>query len=245
MGRVLVVAGSEEYPGAAYLASIAALRSGAESVIVMAPEKVAWVLNALSPDLMTRKLKGKYLSRRHAKIILKQLKTADVLLLGNGVTTRPGTAALMRRLMRWKGPKVVDADALKTLRGNAISNAILTPNAGEWTLMRQYNGIKKLLGNGNVIIRKGERTEILSTRKIFLMRRVNRGLAKAGTGDVLAGMCAGFLAEGKPLFEAAQKAARLGNMIANLLSNKKRGYVFLASDLAEELKKAKRLKNRP
>ena len=50
MSRVLVVGGSEEYSGAVYLAGIAALRSGAESVIVMAPEKVAWALNALSPD---------------------------------------------------------------------------------------------------------------------------------------------------------------------------------------------------
>jgi len=88
MSRVLVVGGSEEYSGAVYLAGIAALRSGAESVIVMAPEKVAWALNALSPDLITRKLRGKYLALSHKAEIMRQLKTADVLVIGNGATTR-------------------------------------------------------------------------------------------------------------------------------------------------------------
>src|SRR3989344_5602997 len=135
--RVLVVGGSEEFVGAPYLAAIAALRAGAESVIVMAPEKVAWALNALSPDLMTRKLRGKYLSRAHESVIRRQIKTADILILGNGAGTRPGTAALMRSLMRSPIAKVVDADALKVLQNNQVENAILTPNEREWKLLEK------------------------------------------------------------------------------------------------------------
>ena len=156
-GRVLVVGGSEEYAGAPYLAGIAALRAGAESVVVMAPEQVAWAINALSPDLMTRKLPGRWLSRAHERAIRRMMKTADILLVGNGAGVLPGTAALMRSLMLSPLPKVVDADALKVLRGNAVRNAILTPNAGEWALLEKNNDIEKLLAAKNVIVRRGPR----------------------------------------------------------------------------------------
>lgn len=236
-GRVLIVGGSEEYTGALYLAGVSALRAEAESVIVMAPEKVAWALNALSPDLITRKLRGKFLTLAHKTAIMRQLKTADVLLIGNGASTRPGTLALMRALCKWPGPKVIDADAIKALRDNGTSNAILTPNSGEWNLLRRNNDIQKLLSQNVVIIKKGMPTEILSQTKTFRQRRTNQGLEKAGTGDVLAGMCAGFLSQGHSLWQSAKKAAETGNSIADLLTKKKKGFVFLASDLVQELKK--------
>ena len=236
MKRVLIVGGSEEYSGAVYLAGIAALRSGAESVIVMAPEKVAWALNALSPDLITRKLRGKYLSLSHKAEILRQLKTADVLVIGNGATTRPATAALMRALCTWPGKKVIDADALKVLRGNRIANAILTPNSGEWNLLKNNYDIKRLLAQ-NVIIKKSMPTEILFKTKMFRQKNTSRGLEKAGTGDVLAGLCGGFLAQGFSLWDAAKKACETGNTVAGLLTKKKRGYYFLASDIVQELQK--------
>ncbi len=238
MERVLVVGGSEEYAGAVFLAGISALRAGAESVIIMTPEKVAWAVNALSPDLITKKLKGKYLAPSHFAQINKQLKTADILVLGNGAGTRPRTAAIMRALMRSPIPKVVDADALKVLRGHAVKNAILTPNDGEWELLLKNNDIKKLLANGNVIIKKGSPTEIW-TRRVHISVRTNGGLSKAGTGDVLAGMCAGFLAAGLTPFLAAKAACETGNRIADILSRKKKGYYFLASDIVEELRKTR------
>lgn len=238
MGRVLVVGGSEEYTGALYLAGVSALRTGAESVIVMAPERVAWALNALSPDLVTRKLRGKYLTLSHKKAILQQLKTADVLVLGNGAGTRRETGDLMRALCRWPGPKVVDADALKVLRGGGVRNAILTPNKGEWELLEKNNDIK-ILCAANVIIQKGYPTK-LWTRRVHSSIHTNKGLDKAGTGDVLAGMCAGYLAAGCSLWAAAKNATATGNIVADILTKKKRGYYFLASDLVQELRKRKR-----
>jgi NAD(P)H-hydrate epimerase len=239
MGNVLVVGGSEEYTGAVYLSAIAALRSGAESVVVMAPEKVAWALNALSPDLVTRKLRGTHLTRSHTRAIMRQLKTADVLVLGNGASMRAGTVALMRSLCTWAGPKVIDADALKALRENRVSNAILTPNKKEWMLLTSTNNIPRLLARGVVIIKKGMPTEIISKARTFRMRHTNQGLLKAGTGDVLAGLCAGYLAQGLSLWSAAKKATETGNTIAGLLTKKKKGYYFLASDILQELKKTR------
>ncbi len=234
-GRVLVVGGSEEFIGAPYLAAIATLRSGAESVIVMTPEKVAWALNTLSPDLMTRKLKGKYLSTKHGQTIRAQMKTADILVVGNGAGVRKDTAALMRSMIRSPIQKVIDADALKVLRGDAVRNAILTPNKEEWKHLETYSDIRALLKNGNIIVKKGFPTKILSARKTATIKRTNKGLKKAGTGDVLAGLIAGFLSQGYSPFKAAQKACETGNKIANILTKKKKGYYFLASDLAREL----------
>lgn len=235
MARVLVVGGSEEYAGAPYLAAISALRSGAESVIVMAPERVAWAINALSPDLMTRKLKGIHLSKKHERAIRSLMKTADILLIGNGAGTKPETAALMRALIRSPILKVVDADALKVLRNNKVENAILTPNEREWKLLERQNDIKKLLAR-NVIIKKGFPTKILSRGKTIIVRRTNKGLRKAGTGDVLAGLCAGYLAQGLSPLSAAKRACETGNKVADILTKKKKGYYFLASDIVREMR---------
>ena len=65
-------------------------------------------------------------------------------------------------------------------------------------------------------------TEILSSAKTFRQRRTNRGLEKAGTGDVLAGMCAGSLSQGHSLWQSAKKATSIGNSIADLLTKKKK-----------------------
>ena len=240
MKRVLVVGGSEEYTGAVYLSAVSALRSGAGSVIVMAPSKVAWALNALSSDLVTRKLSGAYLTRAHLPTIMRQLKTADILLMGNGVGTRLGTASLMRSLMRWPWMKVVDADAIKVLRRNNISNAILTPNEGEWKLLHRNNDISKLLKQNVVIIRKSNHTKILALGKNLRAISTNPGLERAGMGDVLAGMCAGNLARGFSLLNAAENATKTGSAISDILTKRKKGYFFLASDIAQELQKWRR-----
>ncbi len=237
--RVLVVGGSEEYVGAVYLAAIAALRSGAESVVVMAPEKVAWALNALSPDLMTRKLPGGCLSSAHRGEIDHYLETADVLLLGNGAGVRDETASLMRSLMALPIAKVADADALKVLRDNDIQNAILTPNEGEWAFLCERNDIAALLARGNVIVKKGDEAEILSGKERRPLPEANPGLAKAGMGDVLAGLCAGFLAQGLTLLEAAERAVEIGSQAARALTEQAGGYYFLASELAREVENSR------
>ena len=167
--RVLIVGVSEEYVGALYLAALAAFRAGAESVMVMAPEKVAWALNALSPDVVTRKLPGKRLNLTHKAAIMRQLTTADVLLIGNGAGTTLGTQALMRALMRWQGLKVVDADALKALKGNAVSHAILTPNEGEWELLTRKNDVKTLVKKDVVIFKKYSPDEVKVDDREYLV----------------------------------------------------------------------------
>ena len=69
-GSVLVVAGSLDYIGAAYLAGRAALRAGVDKVLVAAPERVAWALNCLSADMITMKFRGDFFSVSSAKKLI-------------------------------------------------------------------------------------------------------------------------------------------------------------------------------
>jgi NAD(P)H-hydrate repair Nnr-like enzyme with NAD(P)H-hydrate dehydratase domain len=83
-GRVLVIGGSRDYVGAVALAGLAALRSGADLVTIAAPEKVGWVINALSSDLIVKKFKGDDFCASRAKDILKLEKGFNAVLIGNG-----------------------------------------------------------------------------------------------------------------------------------------------------------------
>ena len=78
---------------------------------------------------------------------------------------------------------------------------------------------------------------VLSKDKIKKVTGGNPGLTKAGTGDVLAGLCAGFLSQSHDLFKSAVAASQVNKQIGNLLLRKKKGFVFLASDMVEEIKK--------
>ena len=233
--RALIVGGSKDFTGAVYLAGITALRSGAESVLIMTPEKVAWTINTLSPDLVTTKLPGEFLSESHQDVIQEKLKTADILLIGNGVTMNEGSANLMKSLVKWGGTKVIDADALKVIENNDVEKAILTPNPNEWDILSKNNDIPSILDKGNVIIKKGSPISVLLTSEKSEEIEINDGLHKAGMGDVLAGLCAGYLAQGLSLHDAAREALKTGNTVADILTQRKEGYYFLASDVAKEI----------
>ena len=83
-GRVLIIGGSEDYVGALCLAGIAALRSGADLVTIAAPEKVAWGINCLSPDLITSKFKGDHFTKAHIKKALTLSRKAARISVGPG-----------------------------------------------------------------------------------------------------------------------------------------------------------------
>src|SRR3989344_1903950 len=84
-GYVLAAGGSKDYVGALTLAGLAALRSGCDLVKIVAPEKVAWAINAYSTDLVTMKLKGDYFELRDFSIVNNEMEKFDVLLIGNGI----------------------------------------------------------------------------------------------------------------------------------------------------------------
>lgn len=258
-GRVLIIGGSEEYVGAVILAGLAALRAGCDVVTVAAPEHVAWAINRYAPDLITHKIKGKTFSIKNAKEMVKFAERFDAVLLGNGITRK---ADKFCQYFIKKSPKVkvVDADPLQSILLKDFSNALITPHATEMETLLVNSGkefllpklksanirekaeilqgnLRYFLQNNNVLLLKGPTDIILSQNKIAYNRTGNPGMAKAGTGDVLAGLCVGFLAKTKDLFKSAIAASYVNGFIGDLLLKKRGGYSFIASDILEDLSK--------
>ena len=240
-GRVLIIGGSKDYVGAVALAGLAALRSGVDWVTVAAPEKVAWAVNSLSSDLVTVKLKGDYISLKHVEKIKKLAKKYDVVLIGNGMGLRNETKQFLKKIIKIKNLKVVDADGLNQIRLQDVKNSILTPHHKEFSILLKNSGLdennfRKSLKN-NVILLKASVDQIISKNKVLFNKTGNAGMSKAGTGDVLAGLTAGFLGQGLSLFQSAVNAAYFNGLIGDILLKKKKGFTYLASDMVEEIER--------
>jgi ADP-dependent NAD(P)H-hydrate dehydratase / NAD(P)H-hydrate epimerase len=241
-GRILVIGGSEDYTGAVYLAakSTAALRAGVDIVRVAAPEKVAWAINSISPDLITVKLKGKNLGLAHYNSLQKLVEVCDVFLIGNGLSLGSSQKKLATKLIK-NNPgklKVIDADAIKAIRLQDAKNAILTPHKGEFSILLKNSGLnennfQKQLGS-NVILLKGAVDKIISKEHTALNKTGNPGMTVGGTGDVLAGLCAGYLAQSNDLFKSACTAAYVNGFVGDKLY-KRYGNGLIANDFLGEI----------
>jgi len=244
-GKVLVIAGSEDYPGAASLSAMAALavlRSGADHVRVAAPSRVAWVVNTFAPDIITTKLSGKRFTAIHLKKVLKMSKEADVILIGPGIGNKSGSfiRSLTTVLTTAKKKIVLDADANNAIDLKKIDNAIITPHRREFkTLLKNSrltrSTLKKNLRN-NIILLKGPVDEVISKSNTTHNRCGNSVMTKAGTGDVLAGLAAGFYAQSNAPEESARAAAYVNGKTGDYLL-KKFGRTFTASDIVANIHK--------
>jgi len=240
-GRVLIVGGSEEFVGALVLAGIAAFKAGVDLVEVAAPVKVAWAVNACSPSLITHKLRCRAFSPRQVRPVLRLAARADVVLLGNGLgRTRERLLFVKELLSRLEKPVVVDADALHATHLGMVRSKqwVMTPHQKEFEALLSMSGVdeagvKKFLSDERVILLKGAVDRIMTGKDVFLNKTGVPEMAVGGTGDVLAGLCAGFLAQGLSAVQAAVNAAWL-NGKAGERAKKKYG-CFTPEELLGEL----------
>lgn len=239
-GRVLIIGGGPKYTGCLALTGISALRAGCDWVTVAALERQAYAVSALSSDLVVEPLEGLDYHEHHWKILSELIEKHDVFLIGPGMSeaTRGLIAALVYAYPKKK--KVLDAQAIHSVKLQDVHGAILTPHRKEYLDLLQNSKIKeeqleKKIGN-NVILKKGAVDVIISAKDSAFNRTGNPGMAKAGTGDVLAGLCAGFLAQGLSLFNSTCLAAYVNGLSGDLLKAKK-GYSYIASDLHEEIRR--------
>ncbi|MCL4425146.1 MAG: NAD(P)H-hydrate dehydratase [Firmicutes bacterium] len=241
-GHLLVVAGSRGLTGAAALASEAALRVGAGLVTLGLPASLQEMMASKLTEVMTLDLPDAgdgSLSREAGGKVLEALSKRDGLVLGPGISTRPGTAESVNTILSAQGqggdnlsPLVLDADALNLLAGvGGLARlrewpgpVVLTPHPGELARLLgiardviQENRLRwakeAAIQSGAVVVLKGARTLVaLPTGEIYINLTGNPGLATAGTGDVLAGVIGGLLVQGL----AAAAAARLGVFLHGL-----------------------------
>ncbi|MBU4283615.1 MAG: NAD(P)H-hydrate dehydratase [Nanoarchaeota archaeon] len=258
-GRLLIIGGSVDYIGAVMLAGMAAFRCGIDIVTIAAPEKVSWAINTFSPDFITKKFKGEFFRVEQANKMIKLSNDFDSVLIGNGMGIRKQTLRFSQKIIKnIEKPKVIDADAIKAL-GFDVNNSIITPHENELKIFLENNlknkkkvlkeifnkkinpekrakniqsALKDFLEKNNVILLKGKTDIIISKDKIKFNKTGNAGMSVAGTGDVLAGLTAGFLAQTKNLFDSACSAAFINGIIGDYLL-KKKGYGFIASDFID------------
>lgn len=219
-GKILVVGGSKDYIGAPFFVAASAYAAGADLVYVAAPEKTAWALSAMSPLLITHKLRGDHLSVEHVNEIVELAKGKDVVVIGNGVgETREAIAAmltLVKRLEKEKIRMILDADALKL--GYLPKGAIITPHTREFQNLfkvkipqdaekRRELVKKQALASKTTILLKGPVDTITDGKRLEENTTHNPEMTVGGTGDTLAGILATFYAQsGKPVESAAAAA---------------------------------------
>lgn len=239
-GKVLIIGGSRDYVGALALAGLAALRSGVDWVTIAAPEKVGYAINALSSDLVVKKFKGDDFCASRVGEILKLEREFDAVLIGNGIGMH-AKSFVKKYVKGSRKPLVIDADALKHIKLQDVKNSILTPHKREFKILLKNSKLneknfKRYLKN-NVILLKGAIDQIITSSKTYYNKTGNAGMTKAGTGDVLAGLCVGFLGQGLSLLQSAINAAYFNGLAGDILLKKKKGFSYLASDLVGEIKR--------
>lgn len=246
-GKVLVVGGSRDYVGAPAFAALAALRTGVDIVTVCAPEKVAWTINSYTPDIITRKLLGEELNLSHCKEIVALSQGYDVVVIGNGLGINK--EFVLRLLREIKKPFIIDADAIKVIALDAVNDSIITPHAKEFEILYTNTvkkpefaaenielnipAIQKYQGT-NVILLKGIADIVFTRDKKHYNRTGNSSMTIGGTGDILAGACAGFLAQSGDLFESAKYSAYVNGKLGEYMF-KQRGYGYTAYDMVQEM----------
>ena len=254
-GRLLIVGGSADYSGAPAIAGMAAIGTGADLVYVAAPEKVAEAIKATSPDLIVKSLEGDKLSLNHLDEILNLAEKVDAVLIGPGAGIDEDTSKLFNVLAsRIKKPMVLDADSLKQVEAKLIKgreDIVLTPHLFEFKSffnvgddlkldidsydfkkvddnITEFQQISRQI-NGTVIV-KGQYDLILSGTKFRINRTGNPGMTVGGTGDALAGIAAGMLAQGLNAFDSACLAAFINGLAGDRAFDEK-GNGFSATDL--------------
>jgi len=258
VGKLLVVAGSTGYTGAAAMACLGAQRSGAGLVMLACPESLNPVFEQKLTETITFPVAESESGSLHfdsLEEILSLSKEADALVVGPGISREASTIHLVRELLKKADtPVILDADGLQALCGphdieeegdNKIPEMIITPHPGELSSIMGIGKIKleeRIEINqeasrkfGAVSVLKGART-VISGTATYINPTGNWGMASAGTGDILAGIIGSLVCQGMELLEAAVCGTYIHGLSADIVSKKTSKTSLMATDLLEGLK---------
>ena len=258
-GHVFVVGGSEGMTGAIYLASEAALRTGAGLVTAGIPRSLNSILEVKTTEVMTRPLpetEAMSIGLEALEPILSSQNNIDAYLFGPGMSQHSSTGSLLRAVLdRLEKPTVLDADALNLLRGEKLkelfrsvkSPLVITPHPGEMAGLLGINAgevqadriqtAKKAARDWQVVVvLKGAKTLVADPQgNLYVNPSGNSGLATGGSGDVLGGMIASLLGQGLKATEASVLAVYLHGLAGDLGAEKKGQFSLTAGDLLDFL----------
>jgi len=249
-GRVLVVGGSPEMSGAAYLAAKAAYRAGAGIVEILTPTENRTVLATLLPEAILTCYTPENAKERLGEALLR----ATAVALGMGLGQSALAATLVEEVLRAPRPVVIDADALNLIAKDprlaaylqCRENAVLTPHLGELSRLCGKS-IGEIAANmpagarafsksvGAVVVLKDAHTVIADGDQLFINTFGNSGMATAGSGDVLAGIIAAFAAAGAALQTAALCGVTAHALAGDAALAARGSHGLMASDIIDGL----------
>jgi len=255
-GRVLIVAGAIGRTGAAHLAALGALRSGAGLVTIATPRSALPIVAAMMPEYMTEPLdetSSGVVDFAAADRVL-ELK-ADIIALGPGLGQDPSTSAFVHAIVERAGvPLVLDADALNAfveeperLMGRDGVDVIITPHPGEMARLigvsieqvqsdRLEHAREFAAAHRVHVVLKGHRTVIAAPEgRSFVNLTGNAGMATGGTGDLLTGMIAAWFAQILDAEGACKLAVYLHGLAGDLAEADEGENALIASDIATRL----------
>ena len=253
-GKVLVVAGSINYVGAAYLACTAATRVGAGLVTLATPCSIHRILASKLAEVTYIPLPecDGVIDLKAVQIIQERLPDYDVLLLGCGLGQSEVTQKFVRKTLFSLPPDtplVVDADGLNSISGDAHwwkrlpPKTVFTPHPGEMARLadvsteeiqsaRLVMAQEKAISWQKTVVLKGAHTIIAAPDGNTKISGVaNPGLASAGTGDILSGAIAGLMAQGLTPCDAAACGVYLHGMAGEIVRRRIGDMGMVASDL--------------
>ena len=252
-GSVLLVGGSRQYPGAPALAAEAALRVGAGLVTLACPGEIRSLVAAWRREILTVPLASPQgcLVPGDLELLLPLPDKVRALCLGPGLAGGEETREAVRQLLaRTTLPVVLDADALRAVagRGRLRPKVVLTPHPGEMSALTGVSpeeleadrvgwALRCAERYGAVVVMKGAPTVVADAegRKYWINTSGGAMLAQGGTGDVLAGALAGFLAQGVEPARAACAAVYLHGKAGEACASQQGTRGILAGEVAGAL----------
>ena len=260
-GHVLVIGGSLGKAGAAAMAGMSALRAGAGLSTVATPRSVLATVAGFHPEIMTEPLEetaegsiaGSALAR-----IEKLAEGKTVLAVGPGISRVPATSELVRDLVgKSQTPIVLDADGLNAFEGQTAKlngqgrSLVITPHPGEMArligssaaaVQRDRINLARSFAREHdlTVVLKGHRTLVaVPDGEVWVNSTGNPGMATGGTGDILTGMVAGFMAQNPGrATEAVMAAIYLHGLAGDVASGDLGEHSLVATDLLGALPKA-------
>lgn len=254
-GRLVLISGSDRFPGAAQLSALAALRSGAGLVTVITTSLAAEALASSVREATLLPLDsdgaGFMLPNGKEETAAGLIASADALLIGPGLGTAEGSLKMLEiALENAACPIILDADGINLVSTRieflrkAKTGLILTPHPAE---LARLSGapLAEVLGDrlkyarkiaeeyGCTVVSKSSGTLITGGGKIALSVRGNNGLARGGSGDLLAGLIASFAAQGYSPAEAAEIGVTLQGLACEIAAKRLSRRGVLPSDIID------------
>lgn len=256
-GKALIIAGSKHMCGAAYFSAKASLMMGAGMVRIFTSENNRSVLQQLLPEVLMSTYQDEWNKEELTKELQKACAWATTILIGPGLSTDLQAQWMVEELLKTETEKtlIMDADALNILSKQMNPfyqtklHCVLTPHMGEMSRISGYS-MEKLKENpveciqtfqknfikAPEIIMKDARTLTLTSEKhCYINLTGNNGMATAGSGDVLAGIVTGLIAQGIKPCKAAPFGVWFHGKAGDFARDQKGERSMLASDILEAI----------